>query len=109
QPYRWHGGTPWEIAHDELPYIDEATAHALVADIIALLAGEHGYAPAGERPKATGNGQSAGAADWSYLYDNIVKGVDLHRSLTILAAKLVTTGMDGGAAVNQLRGLMETS
>ena len=44
EPYRWFGGTPGEIKHDDLPYIHEAEARALVDDIAALLVRDYGYA-----------------------------------------------------------------
>src|SRR5262249_43411318 len=50
-----------------------------------------------------------GPADWQYLYDNIIKGNALHDSLRDLAAKLIASGTSAGAAVNQLRALMEAS
>ncbi len=50
-----------------------------------------------------------GAADWQYLVDRIRAGEALHNSLRDLAAKLVTSGMAAGAAVNFLRALMESS
>jgi Bifunctional DNA primase/polymerase, N-terminal len=38
RPYAWHGGEPGDIAHDDLPYISEAEARALIDDAVALLA-----------------------------------------------------------------------
>jgi hypothetical protein len=56
------------------------------------------------------NGQSRGsAADWGELAGNIIAGRELHRSIARLAAKYIKSGMSAGAAVNQLRGLMDIS
>jgi hypothetical protein len=112
QLYRWHGGEPGSIKLADLPYIREDQARALVSDIVEILTRDFGYSRAAERPKAkktNGQTEGAGTADWQYLYDNIIKGNALHDSLRDLAAKLIASGMDAGAAVNQLRALMEAS
>jgi RecA-family ATPase len=73
-----------------------------------LLCRDFGYTRAGERPrKDKDNGSTSGALDWAALVENIRKGHALHDSLRDLAGKLVTAGMDGGAATNFLRGLMD--
>ena len=115
QPYSWHGGEPGAIAREDLPYIREEEARQLVDEIVELLIRDCGYTHAPERPKARrkGNGaerDSAGAAaDWQYLFDNIRNGHALYDSLRDLAAKLIASGMSAGAAVKQLRALMESS
>jgi hypothetical protein len=113
QPYRWYGGELWQIARDELPYIRAAEAHALVDEIVDMLCRDFGYRHAAERPKKKpkGNGHdpAGGAEDWQFLFDNVREGRALHDSLCALAAKLIKSGTSGGAAVNQLRALMQTS
>jgi hypothetical protein len=114
KPYRWFGGTPWEISHDDLPYISKEEAQQLVNDIAEMLCRDFGYTRKTDRPKrvrrkGNGNDQLANEADWQYLYDNILKGDALHDSLRDLAAKLIASGTSPGAAVNQLRALMEAS
>jgi hypothetical protein len=119
QPFRWHGGQPGDTKLEELPYIREAEAHALVDELVQILVERFGYTKAKERPgkrKSKGNGQDAdagaashGPADWQYLCDRIRAGEALHDSLRDLAAKLVASGMGPGAAVNFLRGLMGSS
>ena len=111
QPYRWFGGEPWEIKHEDLPYISAQEAQQLVDDITEMLCRDFGYSRKQDRPKrrGKGNGPFANEADWQYLYDNILKGDDLHDSLRDLAAKLIASGTHPGAAVNQLRALMEAS
>jgi hypothetical protein len=107
KPYTWFGGEPGEIKREDLPYLSQDEAHQLIDDCAELLV-RLGY----QRAKAReGNGQDAGggAADWQYLFDNIREGRDLHNSLRDLAAKLIRSGTSAGAAVNQLRGLMEGS
>src|SRR5262249_52141132 len=111
KPYHWHGGAPGKIAREELPYIREAEARALVDELVEILVKEFGYTRAKERPrkaKAKGNGKDTGehvetpgaAEDWQYLIDNIHVGRDLHNSLRDLAAKMIRSGMNAGAAVN---------
>lgn len=107
-PYRWHGGEPGQIAHDDLPYLSAQEAQALVEEAAALLVAEHGYTRADERPKGNG-AASAGGADWSWLLANIAAGRELHDSADVLAAKLIAAGMSEGAAVNLIRGVFEAS
>ena len=63
------------------------------------------------RPARKGNGAQAGdpAEDWQHLVDDILAGNELHANTRDLAAKMVRSGMDGGAIVNFLRGLMKSS
>jgi hypothetical protein len=112
QPYRWHGGNLWQIAREELPYIREAEARALVDEIVESLCRDFGYRRATERPKQSkGNGHdTAGSTEgWEFLLDNIREGRALHDSLLKLGAKLRASGMGSGAIVNLLKGLMQTS
>ena len=108
KPYNWPRGAPIDVDHADLPYISAAEAQRLVDDIAELLTREFGYVRAESRPMSNG-ADTAGQADWKYLYDRILKGQDLHNSLRDLAAKLVRSGMSAGAAVNQLRALMDAS
>lgn len=116
-PYSWHGGQPDQIAREDLPYIREAEAQRLVDEVVDLLVSEHGYTRAASRPKPKSNGHDhsghkqngGGSADWQYLLDNIREGRELHDSLRNLAAKVMTAGMDAGAAINLLRASMEGS
>jgi hypothetical protein len=115
KPYRWHGGQPGDTRLEELPYIREAEAHMLVNELVQILIDQFGYMRAKERPgkhKSKGNGQDAedqggGTGDWQYLYDNIRNGQALHDSLRDLAAKMIASGMNAGAAVNALRALID--
>jgi Bifunctional DNA primase/polymerase, N-terminal len=118
QPFRWHGGKPGDTKLEELPYIREDEARALVDELVQILVERFGYTRAKERPgkrksKGKANGQEAeaqgGAADWQYLTDAIRNGQALHDSLRDLAAKMIASGMNAGAAVNALRALMEGS
>jgi hypothetical protein len=120
KPFQWFGGAPGEIALQDLPYIRETQARALVDDLVRILTEQFGYIRAKERPRKArhkGNGAAAGddtdpasaQADWKYLYDNILAGRELHNSLRDLAAKLVKSGMNAGAAINQLRALLNAS
>jgi hypothetical protein len=44
KPYSWFGGTPWEIAHDDLSYISREEAQQLVDDVAEMLCRDFGYA-----------------------------------------------------------------
>jgi hypothetical protein len=115
QPYRWPRGEPGPIKIEDLPYIREAEARALVEALVEILVRDFGYKRAAERPRRTADspklngGPGKGESDWTYLYDNIREGRELHDSITVLAAKLIACGTNSGAAVNQLRALMEGS
>jgi Bifunctional DNA primase/polymerase, N-terminal len=111
KPYTWPLGNPTDIAHDDLPDISEAEAQKLVDDIVELLCRDFGYIRAPGRPVRKGNGAPPGdaAEDWQQLVDDILAGNELHNNTRDLAAKMVRSGMDGGAIVNFLRGLMNSS
>jgi len=108
-PYTWPLGNPIDIARDDLPEIDEAEAKQLVDDIVALLCRDFGYARAVGRKSKVSGIPGSNAADWQALIDGILAGADLHTNTRDLAAKMVRAGMDGGAIVNLLRGLMDSS
>jgi hypothetical protein len=109
KPYAWHGGQPGVIKREDLPYIHEEQARQLVKDAVKLLCKDFGYKRASERPRKKGDGRAQGAADWAHLVEAIRKGQDLHNNLRDLAAKLVTSGMPTGAAINLLRGMMDSA
>jgi hypothetical protein len=115
QPYRWLNGEPGPIKLEDLPYIREAGARALVDDIVKILVHDFGYKRAPARPKGKRNGAKphagggGGDSDWAHLHENIRTGRELHDSVCTLAAKMIASGMNSGATVNMLRGLMEGS
>ena len=114
QPYRWFGGEPWRIRRDELPYIHEHEARALIDDAATLLCREFGYQRASPpRSIANGRGGAAGYANpggeerWHELIDNILRGRALHDSFRDLAAMLAASGMGSGHAKHLLCALGE--
>ena len=108
--YSWPLGNPTEIAHDDLPDISQAEAQKLVEDIVELLCRDFGYTRAAGRPLRKGNGAPGDPVeDWQKLVDDIRAGIDLHANTRDLIAKMVRSGMDGGAIVNFVRGLMNSS
>jgi hypothetical protein len=111
KPYNWPLGDLTDIACDDLPEISAAEAQQLVDDIVDLLCRDFGYTRASARPaRNKGNGTPQDhAGDWQALVDSIRAGNDLHASTRDLAAKMARSGMDGGAIVNLLRGLMNSS
>jgi hypothetical protein len=110
KPYNWFGGDPTTIGYDELPYISVEEAQQLQRDITELLVHDFRYVVAAGRParKGTGTPQDH-AGDWQALVNGILAGNDLHANTRDVAAKLVRSGMDGGAIVNFLRALMDSS
>jgi hypothetical protein len=115
QPYRWSNGGLEQVQYQDLPYIREAEARALVDELVEILIRDHGYKRAAGRPKEKQNGArpheggGGGDRDWQTLFENIRTGRELHDSLCLLSAKLVAAGTNPGAAINQLRALMDAS
>jgi bifunctional DNA primase/polymerase-like protein len=110
KPYIWPLGNLTDVARDALPEISEAEAKQLVDDIVELLCRDFGYKRAAARAhKGGGAGAGDPAKDWQALVDGILAGTDLHANTRDLAAKMARAGMDGGAIVNLLRGLMDSS
>jgi Protein of unknown function (DUF3987)/Bifunctional DNA primase/polymerase, N-terminal len=112
RPYTWVRGAPGEIAREDLPYIREVEAQALVVELIELLTREFGYRATKDRPGKQGNNGASGdggSADWQCLTERIRKGESLHDSLRDLAAKFIASGMDDRAVRNFLQSQMEGS
>jgi hypothetical protein len=86
--------------------VREADMHAFLDEAAQVLVEEFGFT---DTNKKKANGPATDGADWGALAENIRAGHNLHDSLRSLAAKLVVSGMGSGAAVNFLRGLMDTS
>jgi Bifunctional DNA primase/polymerase, N-terminal len=109
-PYRWFGGEPWTTPRANLPYVREADVRAFLDEAARVLVEDFGFEDkgnGGRKQTANGHDQPADPAEWGVLTDSIHNGRELHNSLRNLAAKLVTSGMSDGAAVNFLRGLMD--
>ena len=103
RPYDWHADAePGKIARQDLPYIHESEAQALVDDAVTLLIRDFGYSRKEQaKAKARANGLGEGAsADWVCDFAD-------HDSLAALAMKLIKSGMNAGAAVNYLRAQVE--
>jgi hypothetical protein len=107
--YTWSGGDPTTIAYTDLPEITAEEAQRLQSDLVALLCRDFGYTAAKGRMRNGTVPPAAGSGDWQELVDNILAGQDLHDSTRDLAAKMARSGMQGGAIVNFLRGLMSSS
>jgi hypothetical protein len=48
-------------------------------------------------------------SEWKDLINNVISGENYHDTLTVLAAKMLRSGMNAGAAVQFLRALMDSS
>ena len=77
KPYAWFGGELGEIKLEELPYIDEASAKALVGDGAQLLH-QYGYTSPQKPKKNDGNNFDHGLSGWIDLIQSIHQGTDLH-------------------------------
>jgi hypothetical protein len=112
KPYTWFGGDLTSISYEQLPCITAEEAQQLQRDVTELLVRDFGYAVATGRAARRKNGKGSSrdhAADWQALIDSILAGNDLHASTRDLIAKMARSGMDGGAIVNFVRGLMDAS
>ena len=109
QPYRWSNGGLEQVKHEDLPYIRETEARALVWAIVEMLCRDFGYKRTAGRPKDKANGTTRPSSDWTHLIENVLTGREWHDSLSILAAKMAACGTNSGAVINQLRALIEAS
>jgi Bifunctional DNA primase/polymerase, N-terminal len=99
KPYDWNGASPGKIPRQDLPYIHEHEAQALIDDAAELLCRDFGYRVK-EKPKPKArNGQGNGGADWSEYLANL----EDHEKLAGFAMALLRSGMSDGAVVNFLR------
>jgi hypothetical protein len=103
QPYNWHGGAPGDIKREDLAYIHEEEARALVDDAVELLVHDFGYRRPEKAKKAKTDGQGNGAADWGEYLANLAD----HDTLAAFAMALLRSGMSDGATTNFLRTQVE--
>lgn len=90
QPYSWHGGSPLEIKHEDLPYIDQERAQLLV-DYLGELVRPYGYET---KPKHDGGNSKT---DWEptdreELTRRILSGESLHDSVLKIAGSYAARG-----------------
>jgi hypothetical protein len=106
-PIRWPGS--WHRKGEpRLCEIETATEHEI--DLAEALTALKKVAPAAAPGNGKANGQDAGpGTGWAELVSGIVTGSNYHGAEVQLASKMVTAGMAGGAVVNMLRGMMESS
>ena len=110
QCYSWVGGEPGQVPREDLPHVRETDMVAFLDAVEKRLEEEFGWQAEAKRPnKGNGADQGAGSPDWGWLYANIIAGRDLHGSILALAGKMAAQKIEGGAIVNQIRGLMEAS
>jgi hypothetical protein len=111
KPYGWHGPPPGEIGREELAYIVEAEARALIEDAAELLVREYGYQRARDiHIKANGpDTRGTGPVDWGAAFTNIINGVELHDSARDLMASMIGDGMSEPHTVRTLHALFNAS
>ena len=106
-PLRWPGSWHRKAAPRPCEIIAEASDFDHEIDLDEALEKLEPLAP----PPAPADANDAGgpSADWDEHVGNILRGEQLHKSITELAMKLVVSGMGGRAAGNHLRALMRQS
>jgi hypothetical protein len=77
-----HGGHGNQ--NEDLPYVTEAEARQLIADLGEVLT-QFGYRPKATRPDKNTAGNGRDASDWAWLVENIIQGRELHDSTRDLA------------------------
>ncbi len=103
QPYSWHGGSPLEIKHDELAWIDQEQAQLLVDSLGNILIEQFGY-KLKTKPKTDGATGGHGQFDWLEKFRNLID----HDNNAALAFAMIASGMGVGAAINFMTGLVQT-
>jgi hypothetical protein len=103
-PGGWHRKGPPRLC--ELVGINPDAEIDLETALAALKAAAP---PEATKPNGRVTGEQTNPEDWGTLAGDIVAGRNLHLSILRLAGKYVRAGMSSGAAVNQLRGLMQIS
>jgi AAA domain len=107
-PVRWAGS--WH--RKGAPILSEGNPNPNVEiDLEQALKALEAAAPKTAHNKS-GNGHDSAYAeggDWHSLIENILTGESYHAAITRLAAKMSKAGMNDGASVNLLKGLMENS
>ena len=106
-PLRWPGSWHRKAAPRPCEIITEASDldHEIDLDEALRSSSRWRRLPA----PADANGAAGPSADWDEHVGNILRGEQLHKSITELAMKLVVSGMGGRAAGNHLRALMRQS
>jgi hypothetical protein len=111
QAYRWHGGSPAEIAREELPYIRQEDAERFLDAAAALVVEQFGFTDRGGKAAATDEepGGRDRPLDWGEAFARIYVGTDLHDTITALAASFVAAGMTDTGTIERLRSLLTAS
>jgi bifunctional DNA primase/polymerase-like protein len=74
QSYRWSNGGLEQVKLEDLPYIREDEARALVDELVEFLIRNFGYKRTPGRPKDKANGDARPKDDWTHLFENIRVG-----------------------------------
>jgi len=106
-PFRWPGswhrkGEPILCRIETVDPDREIDLDAALPALIAAAPAEQQSDPKSEKPEP-------GSNDWGDLVRGIVSGETYHPAIIPLSAKLVTAGLNEGAAVNLIRALMHNS
>jgi hypothetical protein len=93
QPYRWHGGEPWETPRENLPYVREADMRSFLEDAARVLVEEYGFVIKGGSKGGGDDGKEGprDPLDWGVLIANINAGRELHDSICSLAASFIAS------------------
>jgi hypothetical protein len=102
RPYRWHGGSPLNIRHDELPYVSEQEARKLIDELKEICI-EHGYKPIGKSGKAGSYGGEYVSFD--ELVEAIHSGASLHDPAIKIAGKMSRGRVDRHTCKEILHGI----
>jgi RecA-family ATPase len=111
KPYAWFNNRdPSQIPHEELPYITEVDARALVVELSAMIVDRFGWKFKEDARKApTGTGTEV-LTNWDSLVADLKAGHGLHDTGNLLLAKIAQSGKLGkDIAVDWVASLAEQS
>jgi hypothetical protein len=106
-PLRWPGSWHRKATPRPCEIIFDASDFDREIDLDEALKKLEPFAPTSV--PADANSTAAPSADWDKHVGNILRGEQLHKSITELAMKLIVSGMGGRAVGNHLRALMRQS
>jgi AAA domain/Bifunctional DNA primase/polymerase, N-terminal len=108
KPYAWFDKSLLDVHHDELPYIREAEARALIDAAADLLVATYGYRRAERKPDKPDD-DARERADWAELIGRLIAGQDLHDSVVSLSASLIAAGSSAANTTRLIRAMMLAS
>jgi hypothetical protein len=108
-PYRWQGGSPFNIERQDLPYIHPDEAQDLVNELCKIVS-QFGYTLKSKKKPNSGGDQQADTGDaspfdWERHWGNLID----NDNNTELAMAIVRGGMQPGPAIRMMIGAIKAN